>query len=90
MYLNKFSDREELLGFKDHQGTIIDFVEEYSPLYQGLHKGPFTNYVMHFSLIFDHPPTYGYVFAMILLNIYLIEFAMVIQGVLAYHGFWGK
>ena len=32
-------------------------------------KGSFTYYVMHFSLLFDHPPTYGYVFAMILLNI---------------------
>ena len=32
MYLYKFSDREELIGFKDHQGTIIDFMEEYSPL----------------------------------------------------------
>ena len=40
--------------------------------------GTFTNYVMHFSLLFDHPPTYGYGFAMILLNIYLTKFAMVI------------
>ena len=40
--------------------------------------GPFTNYVLYFSLLFDHPPTYGYVFAMILLNIYLIKFVMVI------------
>ena len=39
--------------------------------------GPFTNYVMHFSLLFDHLPTFGYVFA-ILLMIYLIKFAMVI------------
>ena len=31
-------------------------------------KWSFTNYVKLFSLFFDHPPTYGYVFAMILLN----------------------
>ena len=41
-------------------------------------RGSFTNYVMHFPSLFDHPPTYGYVFLMILLNIYLIKFAMVI------------
>ena len=41
-------------------------------------KGSFTNYVMHSSLHFDHPPTYGYVFAIILPNIYLTKFAMVI------------
>ena len=36
-------------------------------------KGSFTNYVMHFSLFFDHLPTYGYVLASILLIIYLIK-----------------
>ena len=40
--------------------------------------GPFKNYVMHFSLLFDHPPIYGYGFAMILSNIYLIKFVMII------------
>ena len=41
-------------------------------------QGPFTNYVMHFLILFDHPPTYAYVFEAILLHIYLLEFAMVI------------
>ena len=42
-------------------------------------KGSFTNYVMHFSLLFDHPPTYGYVFAIILLNKYLKKISIVIS-----------
>ena len=33
----------------------------------------FTNYVTHFLLLFDHPPTYGYVLAMILLINYLVK-----------------
>ena len=37
------------------------------------HLGSFTNYVIHFSLFFDHLPTYGYVLASILLIIYLIK-----------------
>ena len=41
-------------------------------------KGAFTNYVMDLSLLIDHPPTYGYGFAMILLNMHLIKFEMVI------------
>ena len=32
MYSYQFSSREEIIGFRDHQGKIIDFVEEYSPL----------------------------------------------------------
>ena len=36
-------------------------------------KGSFTNYVICFSLFFDHPPTYGYALASILLIIYLID-----------------
>ena len=62
--------------------TFVEMVAEMKPLlstaYYCQQKGPFTNYVMHFSPLFDHPPTYGYVFAMILLNIYLMKFAMVI------------
>ena len=38
-----------------------------------LPRGLFTNYVMRFSPFFDHPPTYGYVLASILLIIYLIK-----------------
>ena len=34
-------------------------------------KGSFTYYVLHFPLFFEHPPTYGYVLTIILLNIYL-------------------
>ena len=30
-------------------------------------RGPFTNYVTHFWLFFDHPSTYGYVLALNLL-----------------------
>ena len=30
-------------------------------------EGPFTNYVTHFLLVFDHPPTYSNVLAIILL-----------------------
>ena len=32
-----------------------------------LSMGPFTNYVMHFWLLFDHPPTHDNVLAVILL-----------------------
>ena len=32
--------------------------------------GPFTNYVPHFSLFFDHSPTYSNVFAITLLMTY--------------------
>ena len=31
------------------------------------HKGQFTNYVTHFLLLFDYPPTYCNAFAVILL-----------------------
>ena len=47
--------------------------------------GPFTNYVMHFSLLFDNLPTYSYVFAAILPNIYLIKFAIVMGILLTTH-----
>ena len=36
-------------------------------MYKHLLKGSFTNYVMHFSLFFDHLPTYSYVLASILM-----------------------
>ena len=38
------------------------------------------HYVMHFSVFFDHPSTYDYVFAVILPNIYFIKFVIVILG----------
>ena len=40
---------------------------------------------MHFSLLFYHPLTYGYVFVTILLNIYLIKFAICGYILLATH-----
>ena len=37
-------------------------------------RGPFTNYVMHFLLVFYYQNTHSYVFAIIFLNIYIIKF----------------
>ena len=37
---------------------------------QNFPKGPFTNYVTHFSVFFDHPPTHSNALAIILLMTY--------------------
>ena len=38
-----------------------------------IHKGPLTNYITQILALFDHPSTYGYVLASILLMTYLIK-----------------
>ena len=56
--------------FGKNKQDSVKFLIIYIRLYQQ-HRGPFSNYVTHFWLFFDHPPTYGYVFAPILLINYL-------------------
>ena len=47
---------------------VLIFLE--SPTLVSLAKGSFINYLTHFSLVFDYPPTYSNAFAITLLMTY--------------------